>query len=344
MKVYIFGAGASLGSQEHQTISKDLKSPLVNELFSPIYERYASEVFLSPTRVRKLAAQLGDQSLEEWLSSEWIKLGEPHGNEALAYGRKLFGDITLYIWWMMANISGTYHETNMYHQFLEALARKDDKEEQAFINFNYDLLLDKALVKVYGYDLSGRITNYTTPNYLKPHGSVNWFLKKRTADQMLSQRDTTGNQLEVKLNRVASNMFNGSAIQKNMIVLDPLNANLSSIRNAFENTFESKSYGYPLVMLPLASKMYELVDDFIEVMHAEFARVFSQATEVYVIGYRANDDLFKKMVKHIRKETPLHVVGVSGAKALQDNILEMQQKFSRGRVYDKGFADFVNKL
>jgi hypothetical protein len=345
MKVYIFGAGASLGSQDSQGITnKMLISPLVDDLFNPRYETYASDVFLSPTRIRSMAQSVGDQSLEEWLSAEWTKLGEPHGKEALAYGRKLFGDLTLYIWWMMSNISGTYSEKNGYYEFLEKLRVIDDKEEQVFVNFNYDLLLDKALVKAYGYNLSGSITNYTTLNYLKPHGSVNWFLKRRSSDEKIERYDRIGDQLEVTLTRVASNMFKGDPIEKNMIVLNPLNTNLNSAHSTFDYTFDTGSYGFPLVMLPLASKMYDLVNDFMQVMNAEFARVFSQATEVYVIGYRANDDLFAKMTKHIRKGTVLNVVSRGTGKNIQENILNIQSKFVKGKVYNEGFSDFIKKL
>lgn len=344
MKIYIFGAGASRGSQPPHLLPEK-RAPLINDLFDDQYRAYANDVFVSPSRISELSAQIGDESLEEWLSKEWTKLGTLRGKESLAYGRKMFGELSLYIWWLMAKISTTYNEDNGYYLLLQKLAKRDDKEEQVFVNFNYDLLLDKALTKLYGYNLSSTLTNYTTLNYLKPHGSVNWFLKRRTSDIKVSAYDTRGNShLEVTLSRVTSNIFRSSNIDKRLMILDPLNKSLESVAGTFLDTFDTGSYGFPLVMLPLVSKMNDLVTGFMSTMQAEFRRVFSQATEVYVIGYRANDELFRDMALHVRQGTKLHVVGQETAKEIQDKIVKLQPRFVRGAVHHQGFLKFIQKM
>jgi hypothetical protein len=342
MKVYIFGAGASLASQGNQELSPKLTSPLVDQLFDPTYEVYASSVFVSKEKIRQLKSQIGDTSLEEWLTTEWVRIGEPHGKEALAAGRKTFGDLALYTWWLMCNVSLTYSEVNGYRAFLQKLVEVDDKDENAFINFNYDLLLDKALVKELGYDLSGQLEKYTNVNYLKPHGSVNWFVNMRSTDSKIAQEDQAGGQHEVLLNRIAGSMFRGEPIDKTMKILDPLNTNLYNLRDFFRDTYGVGNYGFPLIMLPLSAKMHDLVTGFMDRMRAEFGRIFSQASDIYVIGYRANDELFREMVTLARRGTKLHVVGRSNAKEIQDAILsEPDTKLVAGNVYTDGFLDFI---
>jgi len=40
MKVFIFGAGASIGSQEKSQLTREVISPLTDDLFNRAYERY----------------------------------------------------------------------------------------------------------------------------------------------------------------------------------------------------------------------------------------------------------------------------------------------------------------
>jgi len=343
MKVYIFGAGASLGSQEKQEMPDNHAAPLVDQLFDPKYEAYANEVYVSPAKIRAFKDKIGDTPLEPWLTAEWTRLGEPHGKETLAAGRKDFGDLALYIWRMMSTISrNSYSENNGYYLFLQKIVSNDHKDENAFVNFNYDTLLDKAMVKILGYDLSGELEKYTNVNYLKPHGSVNWFVDQRSSDDSVAPVDLWGGQTDVLFSRISGNMFKAEPIEKRMKILDPLNNNILDIDHFFSNSFGTGNYGYPLIMLPLSAKMYDLIKGFMERMEAEFDRIFSQATDIYVIGYRANDALFQRMISKASSSPKLHVVGRSTAKQVQDKILEINGAYlTRGEVYDKGFIDFI---
>lgn len=344
MKVYIFGAGASLGSQDLAIPETNLRAPLIDNLFDSQYQTHANEVNISPSRLNELKELIGDESLEEWLTKEWIKLGKAHSKEALAEGRKLFGDLALYVWWLMVKVSTTYTESNGYHAFLQKLARIDDKDEKAFVNFNYDLLLDKALSRLYGYNLSSAIENYTTYNYLKPHGSVNWFVNKRSSDLRIPQEDSGWNQREILLNRIASNMFRGETMEKQLKILDPANIHLYNLGEFFTHIYTNGEYGFPLVLLPLSTKMDDLIDGFMDRMRAEFNRIFGPATDIYVIGYRANDTLFHEMVSHVGQDTRLHVVGRDTAKEIQTEILSANPKLKAGDVFSAGFMDFIERM
>lgn len=343
MKIYIFGAGASLGSQDTSTLMPQLHAPLINNLFDSQYHSNAADIFVSTERIEELKQLIGDASVEEWLTKEWVKLQKPHGKEAIAMGRKLFGDLALYLWWTMVQVSTTYSDANGYHKFLQKLGEVDDKDECAFVNFNYDLLLDKALNDVYGYSLAGRLDSYTNYNYLKPHGSVNWFVDKRETDRNISRRDLYGG-YEILLNRMASNMFTGEHISKQLTVLDPFNSNLYSLTSFFQFVFANGEYGFPVVLLPLSAKMYDLIDGFMERMRLEFVRIFGQATDVYVIGYRASDELFSEMTQSIPPNTKLHVVGRETADTIQEKILSTNSNFIKGGVYSNGFMSFIDEM
>lgn len=342
MDVYIFGAGASLGSQGDGSYGHHA-APLINNLFDDIYIENAKVIRVSPERIQQLKRLIGSQPLEKWLTEEWQRILAVQSREARFAGQKLFGDLALYIWWTMVGVSTTYSDTNGYHTFLRKLADVDSPTEKAFINFNYDLLLDKSLEKVYGYDLSGTLEKYTNVNYLKPHGSVNWFVDRRQgSDEIVQPLDSGHDQLDVILNKVASNMFKGTNIAKKMKVLDPFNLNLYDLWRIFDRVYSHGDYGYPLVLLPLSSKMDDLIEGFVSRMKSKFPRIFTKAKNVYVIGYSGNDALFDEMLSFCNPGTKLHIVGMTDAGIVQSKIIKTHTNLIAGSVHTNGFLDFVH--
>jgi hypothetical protein len=341
MKVYIFGAGASLGSQS-KDIEPNLKAPLIDNVFDADYEEYADALYIDRAKLREIKSRIGDAPLEEWLTKEWDRIHEPHGKEVLSAGLKTFGDLSLYTWWLMTNISTTYDYSNGYHRFLQKLVTLDDKEEKAYINFNYDLLLDKAFEKVLGYDLSSMITNYTTHNYLKPHGSVNWFVKMRPSASKLNDADRM--EKEIIFSRIAGEMFRAEPIEKRLIIVDPLNPKLNKLSQLYTGVFDLGEYGFPLVLLPLSTKMDDLISGFMDTFKAELPRIFEKATEIYLIGYRGRDDLVKEMFSYVPPGTKIHSVGLGHAKEVQDHALSLHSNLVAGDVYTDGFSNFVDNM
>jgi hypothetical protein len=342
MKIYIFGAGASLGSQDKKTLAPKEKSPLVDQIFDAVYEEYADALYIDRSILRNIKTQIGEAPLEKWLTDEWHRIHAPHGKETLSAGLKRFGNLSLYTWWLMTNISKTYDYTNGYHYFLQKLDEIDDKEEKAFVNFNYDILLDKAFEKVLGYDLSSSISNYTTHNYLKPHGSVNWFVKMRSSAVQITKQDTFHK--EIVFSRITGEMFNGQPIDKNLLIIDPLNPNLYSLNKFFINTFNEGQYGFPLVLLPLSSKMNDLIVGFMDTIKAEVPRIFSEASNIYIIGYQGRDELINDMLSHVPANTKLHVVGKSNASEIQKYLLTLSNNLIPGDVFTGGFYSFIDKI
>jgi hypothetical protein len=69
MKVFVFGAGASKGSQEGLSLNANQKAPLVDELFSSQYD----QLYLSHEEYIQCQEGRLDcgGSVEQWLSTRW---------------------------------------------------------------------------------------------------------------------------------------------------------------------------------------------------------------------------------------------------------------------------------
>lgn len=91
--------------------------------------------------------------------------------------------------------------------------------------------------------------------------------------------------------------------------------------------------------------MYNLVDGFLDRIKAEFPRIFTTASEIYVIGYRGNDSLMQKMLSYVPEKTVLHVVNHSEAGKIQEKIMSIVPgKLVKGQAFSEGFSSFVNEL
>ena len=73
MKVFVFGAGASAGSQDGSRIDNgDLQSPLTDDIFEEKYHKSAAQVSLSKdeiSRIKNLKKAKG--WFENWLTEAW---------------------------------------------------------------------------------------------------------------------------------------------------------------------------------------------------------------------------------------------------------------------------------
>jgi hypothetical protein len=74
MRVYVFGAGATQGSQRPGTGPPKRVAPLMNRLFAPEYVDYAYEVTLTPGDLEVLRTSIGSTPVEEWLTAQWAAI------------------------------------------------------------------------------------------------------------------------------------------------------------------------------------------------------------------------------------------------------------------------------
>jgi len=336
MKVYIFGAGASRGSQpEHMEPTR--RAPLVDELFEDFYKNCARYVGLSEADL--VECRIGSKQsggVEKWLTDEWESISHLRQEHTKQAKRLLFARLAFYIWRLLLDVSATYNESNGYNVFANKLFQED--EPFGLVSFNYDLLLDRAIKYRYGAPLS-TIDDYLGFNFAKPHGSVNWLLAKRDEDPVPGNEATRD--IPFRISLASSRLFNGATIPiANLHVIPPDHADLLNPDNCFSRV---GYYFFPLVLMPLTSKM-DFVIQFSDLILRSTQDMLSKADAVYLIGYRANDDIVKEMFKALRPGTTLHIVGWRTAEEVASRILGWATNLKKGTTYNDGFMDFVGKM
>ena len=60
MRVFIFGAGASLGSQI-PNLEACLRAPLIDNIFDEQYRVYAGQVYVSDSLINQIKTSIGDE-------------------------------------------------------------------------------------------------------------------------------------------------------------------------------------------------------------------------------------------------------------------------------------------
>lgn len=338
MKVFIFGAGASQGSQDGYV--PNVKAPLVNQLFDTEFDAnytdYAKNLGFESSDLAKYQEafkQVGD--LEGWLTSLWEEHDVKVSQFARQRNRAMFGRITFYVWWMMQNVSNTYSDQNGYRLFLEKLG----DEEHGFINFNYDTLLDRALVEA-GFNLGDNLSTYAGANYSKPHAPVNWFLRKRHTDVSIGGEQSYDSFARIK---TASNgLYIDTPLPFDLRVYQPSHHDLDSIGIMSSSNFDYQ-YAYPFILIPLTTKLYGHFEKFKENVIDTATHIAGKADEIYLVGYRASDDVIRDILSEVKQGTLLHVVGRDGASATQSEVLKWKPDMKAGEVYSDGFMAFIEQ-
>lgn len=339
MKVFIFGAGASLASQNNSNkIGESQKAPLVDDLFKPQYWGYAEQLgFSGEDFVEYHNSVVSGYPLEQLLTDKSKAILQKKHRITMEAERKDFGRITFYIWWLLQNVSKTYGSGNLYRAFLKKL--KDRDELFGIINFNYDTLLDRAQEEIYGRTFF-RIEDYQNYNYLKPHGSVNWFILRRSSDPVIGQGEGV---IDIKARvSVASSRFFFDALEMgNPEMWLPAHSDLDRLDIIASSRFKNQ-YAYPLVLLPLTSKMYEQFVGFRKRIIDAAKNLIVGATEIYLVGYRAEDEVIREIFEAVQPNTPLHIVNLGNETLkIRNSVLAWKPQLNSAKAWDTGFAGFI---
>jgi len=338
MKLYIFGAGASFASQKEMV---GLKPPLVNDLFNQEYGRYAQDIGISTDELIVAKKEFINHggSLERWLTDKWNNIENLKQETSKDAERVEFAKFTFYVWHLLKEVSKQFTPQNLYIDFLLKLRKKD--LDFGFINFNYDTLLDRAYQKVFGAILSGGLNAYVKCKYIKPHGSVNWFIKPRPNDVSIPINDHRSD-FKTRLNGAISEMFKPQPISIDRMVVENPQVGYIHDWNYLQNEKFNYKFFYPLVLLPLSSKLYQHFDGFYEKVLLEGNNLVRQADEIFLIGYRGEDDAIKEMLSSAKEGTILNVVSRSdSANKIMESVCGWCPQLDRGKVHEKGFLEFI---
>jgi len=341
MKVFIFGAGASKGIG---TISgTKLTFPITSELFDDTYMEFLSNRashndarFDFSQLVRKISVE-GD--LESYLTKKWENANKKKHKLYQKKEIKWFGGIGLYIWDLFKVLSLRSSDYNPYKNLLEKLEARE--ENFGLISFNYDTVLDRAYATLIHEEFN-HLEIYLSNNFIKPHGSVNWFLRKREADRPVENRSS--GDLNSRVNHIISQMYDGRSFQSGSIeILSPTHSDFKLdfwplISSRFDN-----QYFFPLIFLPLTTKLNYLVPEMYKRMVEDAQAMLSQAKEIYFIGYRARDEIIKVMCSRVGPKAKIFVISNNDpgsiAKRLEKEVLKAKPKIE---VSLDDFENFVN--
>ena len=345
MKIFIFGAGASRGAQP-DNVHEHAIAPLTDELFNARYQKFASMVGLSEPSMNIYRDSISKaKSLEEWLTNEWSKTESIQEVWSKNAQRGLLAQIAFYIWLVLRNVtswtynnSGNSRDSNTYLALMNKLLAR--QEQFGLINFNYDLLLDFAYKDVYRITFHD-LDDYLNRNYVKPHGSINWLLEKREDDRPINLTREYHMDTRVRLDTAINLMFRDAPIPvTGLIVKEPNHRDLYLEIDDLFRVFREQ-YFYPLIFLPLTAKVYSSISGFEEKILEKGRELMAKATDVYLIGYRANDDLIKDMLSKAPKDTKVHVIGLNSAEGIMNNVLKWAKNLKKGEVSTQGFRRFV---
>jgi len=341
MQVFIFGAGASKGSQLSDAFAEDHRAPLVNDIFDPRYNSHAHNVHLPLSQMEEYRNSLPpDGSLEEWLT-DWWERSESAGRQRQHADKADFGRISFYMWQLFQAVSNTYSENNLYRLLLKKI-RASNSGDFGLISFNYDTLLDKAYQEVFGYPSGHSIEKYFEANFIKPHGSVNWFMLRRHLDPVVPGHIFVSDP-GVRINIASNSMYNGGELPlANVVVMDPTDDAIKHL-NFINSPVFQQTYFYPLILMPLSVKLYPLVAAFHGNVMQASKDMIAQATDIYLVGYRASDEIANTMLSNAPDGTHLHVVGTNSAPGIMAAVLEKRKNLKKGKLYQDGFEGFVEK-
>ncbi len=319
-------------------IGESQKAPLVDELFKPQYWTYAEQLgFSGSDLIEYHNLVVSGNSLEQLLTDKWEAILRKKNNMTIDAERKDFGRITFYVWWLLQNVSKTYTDGNLYKTFLKKL--KDQDEQFGIINFNYDTLLDRALQNVYGRNFL-QIADYQNYNYIKPHGSVNWFIPKRPNDPVLHHGEESSD-IKSRVELASSRLFFDIIEMSETVVWFPSHTDLNSL-NIFSSQRFKGQYCYPLVLLPLTNKMYQQFVGFREKIITAAQNLVAAATEIFLVGYRAEDEVIKEIFETVKLNTPLYVVNRGDeTRKIRNEVLTWKRELKSTKGWDTGFAGFI---
>lgn len=333
MLMVIFGAGASYDSAQAFPVTVSPPSggnggpwrpPLASDLFRDRDEVFGG-IIRKYNQLRRILPYLRDPvssgSVEQTLES-FQEQGKayPERQRELAAVKFYLADLLIEItekW--DARTNGI---TN-YAALVDEILRLDKSEEVCLVTFNYDLLLERALVGYSDFKMKepdNFLSSHPKLKIFRLHGSVNWSRTVGTEGAIYSPTD----------------------------IVDRADSLLPSDRFVWANAARPDGrYGslYPAVAIPVQNKMESHFE--CPLAHLTYLRaMLPSVTKVLIIGWQAREAHFTGMVRqHLGKLTHVMVVGrdkADSARVLQYFLEQISQKDVPNTFFGQGgFTRFI---
>ena len=306
--IIILGAGASydcIDREKHlQGPYRDdnlnvYRPPLLNQLFDP--NRFHSFIKDYP-EVGSLASDaIGVADFEKYLTDieevKALKNRERYGQLIALrfYLRKLFTSIS----------DNYYRPVNYYRKLLNII--DDAGEVSCFVNFNYDLLLEKNINKII---TSLDIDDYIAGNkkVIKIHGACNWFYQMEDDFSL----KTAYKHFSFFAENFVKFIREERPDKKISIINEDISWNGTIVKG------DRRSHYLPALAVPATTKAnYVCPDSHID----ELKRILVATDRILIIGWQANDSYLVSLItKIIEKPVKVTIVTRTSSQRIQDKL------------------------
>jgi hypothetical protein len=295
MKIVILGAGASFDSinrfHDEYHEAHQWRPPLGNDIFGArqnfrdIYDKYPG------AKAYSHAIGAGND-IEDFFQTKWELATEKNDKYILSNIintqyclQELFYEISIQY---SQNIGSSNYHVLMHQAYDYHLLTG---EEVVFITFNYDLLLEYALLELFNEGNSLTLETYTKYpiKIFKPHGSCNWFKKfshnfiKFDLHSLLTLKPDL---------KTINDRLTDEIVVSEFPLLKPQSSELDyPIFCLSPELANSKNYVdcFPQLLIPIKSKdEFVMPKEHVDLMNNYLA----QCTEMLIIGWKGQEEHF----------------------------------------------------
>jgi len=325
-KMFVFGAAASsfcvFGDSSKAFRDCHLNPPTGFEIFDTKYESFISQYPAAKLSIPLFESK--DKNIEECIQEEWNTFKSYYSPQVAIrhinlqfYLQSLFTAIS-------KEVVEKHYRNNLYSLFLnkfQGYLAANPKERISLISFNYDTILDGFMSQIYRYPLNNMddYINWNERNILlfKPHGSCNWGWKLKKEKLNGHNQSTIANALYEKgiepweiyfqltgtLSEVIANNAWGHEYFNDKHLRGRFTINKNLIEQIPYNTTDTY---FPSLLMPYRDKDEMIMPyDHYNAMRT----VTEQAEELYLIGWKGNEDLFNNhLKKHARNLKKIVIV------------------------------------
>lgn len=348
MLLVVFGAGASYDSVHHLPPPKPVTGMVVNNKpLIPLSEPgphechrppLASQLFDTRASFADFMEEFGDMRAIVPLLRRNVPVEaqlaslEREAEHSVDRSRQLLA-VRYYLqsalWDCQARWAAHHRGTNNYVTFIDAIEmwRSRVKEPICFVTFNYDTMLEQAMIQRFGYAFPD-LDRYTLYDYkiIKLHGSIDWGLMLESPVFPKSARDVIAAVPDV---RTFPDQYR-KATSAGVIL-------------------EDGNVGYPALAIPVEKKTNEFScpSTHVEVL----GNLIGNVTKIITIGWRATEERFLKMLNDrligLKNDVDLMIVSgdEKGANETLGNLRIGSPTTDRKRMrMPEGFTGLINNI
>jgi hypothetical protein len=330
----ILGAGASYDFQDLREYNpqeeyerKKWQPPLTNKLFDgskfeEILNSYPQLNEIVGDIRPKLRNSSNTKTFEEIISSYYQKR---NNNKEISVGLVA---MLFYINELLTKVSDKYYsDRNNYSSLI--LKLKNSSLNAIFVNFNYDLLLEKTLGLERFNSFDGYIHNQRFP-VIKIHGSCNWYWQIMT--KPLRYDETNYTNAIANATSIIENLRGKASWTQVVITKSGMKDDVIDGDNYMEPSY------LPCLALPMGEKDFVVCPD----KHIEFLKQkIKDVDGILMIGWKAGDKYLCELLEMELKSRAIPITFVGGSNASK-TINSLPKLIRENIKYSHdGFSDYI---